>query len=297
MKNQFKRILQNLEKDFGEEIFSDENALRLRKALGQRESIANDILAFANIKGIPQKIYNAKKAASDFSSNEKQQEQFLKNCYQDLINAQMLPDSAYDVISAFAEVFAFPQINQFESQKELGEFIYKEKTYKTCRIGSTIWMAENFLVMENEWVGPGSTQWLIKLGLVHIPKSESACGGKLVELASYEKAVRSAPQGWRLPTIADYQDLVCEIKGVTNKTGAALKSTSKWKNGLDLFGFNAAPIKMNDGNQVVYFWLKGDSGDPELPRLCISLDNEFDEIQFMRTEASDVNCIRYVKDN
>lgn len=266
MIQQLKKVLQNLEKDFGEEIFSDENALRLRKALGQRKSIANDILAFANIKGIPQKIYNAKRAASDFASSENQQEQILKDCYQDLINAQMLPDSAYDVISAFTEVFAFPQINQFESQKELGEFIYKNKTYKTCRIGNTIWMAENFLVMENEF-------------------------------ASYEKAVRSAPQGWRLPTIADYQDLICEIKGVTNKTGAALKSASKWKNGLDLFGFNAAPIKMDDENQVVYFWLKGDSGDPELPRLCLSLDNEFDEIQFMRTETNDVNCIRYVKDN
>lgn len=266
MIQQLKKVLQNLEKDFGEEIFSDENALRLRKALGQRMSIANDILAFANVKGVPQKLYNAKKAASDFSLGEKQQEQILKNCYQELINAQMLPDTAYDVISAFAEIFAFSQINQFESKKELGEFIYKDRIYKTCQIGSTIWMAENFLVMGNEF-------------------------------ASYEKAVRSAPQGWRLPTIADYQDLICEIKGVTNKTGAALKSTSKWKNGLDLFGFNATPIKMDDGNQVVYFWLKGDSGDPELPRLCISLDNEFDEIQFMRTEASDVNCIRYVKDN
>lgn len=296
MKNQFKKILQNLEKDFGEEIFSNENASRLRKALEQRDSIANDILAFANIKGIPQKIYNAKKTASDFASSEKQQEQILKNCYQDLINAQMLPDSAYDVISVFAEVFAFPQINQFEGQKELGEFIYKDKTYKTCRIGNTIWMAENFLVMGNEWIGPGSTPWSMILGLT-IPKSESACGGKLVELASYEKAVRCAPQGWRLPTIADYQDLICEIKGVTNKTGAALKSTSKWKNGLDLFGFNAIPIKMDDGSQAVNFWLKGDSGDSELPRLCISLDDESDEIQFRRTEASCINCIRYVKDN
>lgn len=266
MIQQLKKVLQNLEKDFGEEIFSDENALRLRKALGQRMSIANDILAFANVKGVPQKLYNAKKAASDFSSSEKQQEQILKNCYQELINAQMLPDSAFEVISAFAEIFALPLISQFECQKELGEFIYKDRTYKTCQIGCSIWMAENFLVMGNEF-------------------------------ASYEKAVRSAPQGWRLPTIADYQDLICEIKGVTNKTGAALKSTSKWKNGLDLFGFNAMPIKMDDGSLAVNFWLKGDSGDSKLSRLCFSLDNEFDEIQFMRTETNDVNCIRYVKDN
>ena len=208
----------------------------------------------------------------------------------------MLPDSAYDVISAFAEIFAFPQINQFESQKELGEFIYKDKTYKTCRIGNTIWMAENFFVMGNEWVGPGALQWEIKFGIFGIPKSKSACGGKLVELASYEKAVRCAPQGWRLPTIADFQDLICEIKGVTNKTGAALKSTSKWKNGLDLFGFNAIPLKMDDGSQAINFWLKGDSGESKLPRLCFSLDDESDEIQFMRTEADSVNCIRYVKD-
>ena len=114
MIQQLKKVLQNLIADFDEEIFSNENTLRLRKALGQRKSIANDILAFANIKGIPQKIYNAKRAASDFASSENQQEQILKNCYQDLINAQMLPDSAYDVISAFAEIFAFPQINQFE---------------------------------------------------------------------------------------------------------------------------------------------------------------------------------------
>ena len=110
------------------------------------------------------------------------------------------------------------------------------------------------------------------------------------------KRIRRIPQGWRLPTIADYQDLICAIKGVTNKTGAALKSTSKWENGLDLFGFNAMPIKMDDGSLAVNFWLRGDSGDSKLSRLCFSLDNESDEIQFMRTEVDDVNCIRYVKE-
>ena len=295
MKQHLKRILQSFEKDFGEEIFSQENASRFRRALKREKSIANDMLLFANIKGIPQEIYDAKKSALDFSSSEKQQEQILKNCYQDLINAQMLPDSAYEVISAFAEIFALPQISQFECQKELGDFIYKDKIYKTCRIGNIVWMAENFLVMGNEWIGPGSTPWSMILGLT-IPKSESACGGKLVELASYEKAVRCAPQGWRLPTVADFQDLIYEIKDATNKPGAALKATSKWKKGLDLFGFNAIPIKMDDGSLAVNFGLKGDSGDSELPRLCFSLDDESDEIQFRRTEADSVNCIRYVKD-
>lgn len=295
MKQQLKKILQNLVIDFGEEIFSQENSSRLRKALEQQQSIVNDILLFANIKNIPQKLYHAKKESSDYPLEEKQLKKILRGNYQELIDSQMQPDSAYDVVSAFADLFEFPQFSQFNIQKIISEFTYKDKTYKTCRIGNTIWMAENFWVMGNEWIGPGSIQWK-KKGFFLFPNSKSACGGRPIELVSYEKAVRSAPQGWRLPTIADYQDLIYEIKTITDKTGAALKSTSIWKKGLDLFGFNAIPIKMDDGSLAVNFWLKGDSGNSKLSRLCFSLDNESDEIQFMQTEASNVNCIRYVKD-
>lgn len=49
-------------------------------------------------------------------------------------------------------------------------------------------------------------------------------------------------------------------------------------------------------NLVTDFGEKISSEDSKLSRLCFSLDNESDEIQFTHTGTSDVNCIRYVKE-
>lgn len=103
------------------------------------------------------------------------------------------------------------------------------KTYKTVKIGSQTWMAEN-LNYETEYS--------------YCYNNEMHSCKKYGRLYEWEAALRACPDGWHLPTKAEFEKLFDAVGG-HKKAGKMLKSISGWKddgNGSDTFGFNALPV-------------------------------------------------------
>jgi len=102
------------------------------------------------------------------------------------------------------------------------------KTYKTVKIGTQIWMAEN-LNYEAE-------------GSVCNNNSDSNCY-TYGRLYNWETAMKSCPNGWHLPSDKEWQILV-DFAGGGKVAGKKLKAKSGWNengNGTDGFSFLALP--------------------------------------------------------
>ncbi len=114
-------------------------------------------------------------------------------------------------------------------------------SYKTVKIGSQIWMAENLKVKtEDSWC---------------YEDKESNCQ-KYGRLYNWEAAKTACPVGWHLPSKDEFETLLVAVGG-KEIAGKKLKSTTGWKehkgkdcNGDDAFGFSALPAG-------VWFFNKG----------------------------------------
>jgi uncharacterized protein (TIGR02145 family) len=117
------------------------------------------------------------------------------------------------------------------------------RVYRTVKIGSLIWMAENL-----KYNAPGSRCYEDKT-------ENSDKYGRLYSLAMVTK-LDACPPGWCLPTNAEWEDLVKAVGG-SKIAGIMLKSNNGWDdyeviygeekgkrksgNGEDKFGFSALP--------------------------------------------------------
>jgi uncharacterized protein (TIGR02145 family)/uncharacterized repeat protein (TIGR02543 family) len=110
--------------------------------------------------------------------------------------------------------------------------------YKTVKIGTQTWMAEN----------------------INVETSNSSCYDNnsancaiYGRLYTWEAAMSVCPIGWHLPTEVEWNILV-EYVGGSSGAGKKLKSTSGWdsrsigKNGADDLGFSALPGGIRIGN-------------------------------------------------
>jgi len=102
------------------------------------------------------------------------------------------------------------------------------KTYKTVKIGTQTWMAENL-----NYSASGSKYY----------KNYAENSDIYGRLYNWSQALEACPVGWHLPSDAEWKVLV---KYVGKKAGKKLKSTSGWKggwikngNGTDEYGFSA----------------------------------------------------------
>ncbi len=105
------------------------------------------------------------------------------------------------------------------------------RVYKFTVIGSQTWMAEN----------AGFDEDLYSICLNDI----DSCA-KFGRLYSAQVAEEACPEGWHLPTAAEWDILIdyADKRNGDDSVGTSLKSQTGWENGgngLDEFGFNALP--------------------------------------------------------
>ena len=124
------------------------------------------------------------------------------------------------------------------------------KVYKTVKIGSQTWMAENLNTpTADSWCyGEGAPTWPDYPEDKYVtltPSQAQANCNKYGRLYTYAAANTACPSGWRLPDREDWDTLLTSVNGDTKK----LKAKSGWDNrrdgtsgnGTDNYGFSALP--------------------------------------------------------
>ncbi|MCL2208351.1 MAG: hypothetical protein FWB90_09735 [Fibromonadales bacterium] len=108
-----------------------------------------------------------------------------------------------------------------------------KKDYKTIKIGSQIWMAENLNYEVKGFLTEGNSKCY---------DNNPANCIKYGRLYNRDEAMKACPKGWHLPSDAEWQKLI-DFAGGNKVAGTKLKATSDWKNddGTDDFGFSALP--------------------------------------------------------
>lgn len=187
------------------------------------------------------------------------------------------------------------------------------QSYDVVKIGSLTWMAENLnYETETSACPDGDTRNCKRMG----------------RLYTWAEAKTVCPEGWRLPTKADFEALMIAASGdaaqfhngnsdaVSNKVGAALKSRDGWfkkGNGTDDFGFNALPAgyrgaisKADDGTisggkfdgigGYAYFWsATEDSENPESNAyyMFLAFNSKSASVNsFSKEDYRSIRCVR-----
>jgi uncharacterized protein (TIGR02145 family) len=132
-----------------------------------------------------------------------------------------------------------PSVQYCDGGGESPPLTYKGQTYRTVKIGTQIWMAENF-----NYNATGSRCY-DNLG------SSCVIYGRLYDWAT---AMAVCPSGWHLPSSTDWDKLMHYVDGSTgtsspyksNTAGRYLKAANYWRwssdgYGDDSFGFSALP--------------------------------------------------------
>jgi len=116
------------------------------------------------------------------------------------------------------------------------------KKYKTVRIGSQVWFAENLAFCIN--VYDANHKCFVYMNIMDNLD-------KYGFLYNWEAAKAAVPAGWRLPSDAEWQTLI----DYANGESAKLKASEGWKNdgnGTDEFGFAAMPAGFGTNDLMFY---------------------------------------------
>ena len=147
------------------------------------------------------------------------------------------------------------------------------QTYKTVKIGSQWWMAENLNYETGNSYCYNNSANCTKYGRLYtwaaamdsvgtLTTNGKGCGYKKTCSPTYP--VRGiCPEGWHLPSKTEFETLFTAVGG-QDSAGTALKSTGGWfndGNGTDAFGFSALPAGDRGSNGGcnyeglnAYFW-------------------------------------------
>lgn len=173
------------------------------------------------------------------------------------------------------------------------------KSYKTVKIGSLTWMAEN-LNYDNSAVATGSID------------SSFCYDGILANCEKYGRlyqeyaATAVCPEGWRLPTADDWRDLVNTAKSEFGDDNGSLRAVGEWENSIfgdnitatNASGFSALPAGYRaktgecDGEgSKAYFW-----GEDNMNHYAWILSNQYDMEKESVQRGYYAYAVRCVKD-
>ena len=126
--------------------------------------------------------------------------------------------------------------------------------YKTVKIGMQTWMAENLNYETPKATKSFERMMNATMETVWYDDPTSFCYNDDVinctrfgRLYAWKIAMQACPEGWRLPTKADWEFLISFVG--REKSGKSLKSSAGWfngKNGTDTYGFTALPAGMKN---------------------------------------------------
>ena len=164
-------------------------------------------------------------------------------------------DASAGLATLESSSFAVPCKTDSTDTCEYGELIDERdgQVYKTVKIGSQVWMAENLnYETDNSYCYNDSSSYCAKYGRLYTWSaamdsagvwSDSAKGCGYGVLCSPKFAVQGVcPTGWHLPDTTDWQILITAAGGWEN-AGKTLKSLSGWLyfNSTDDYDFAALP--------------------------------------------------------
>ena len=173
------------------------------------------------------------------------------------------------------------------------------KTYKTVKIGSLTWMAEN-LNYDNSATATGSID--SSFCYDGIPANCTKYGRLYQEYA----ATAVCPEGWRLPTADDWCDLVNTAKSEFGDNNGSLRTVGQWENTIfgdnvtatNASGFSALPAGYRaktgecDGEGTkAYFW-----GEDNMNHYAWILSNQYDMEKESMQRGYFAYAVRCVKD-
>lgn len=164
-------------------------------------------------------------------------------------------------IAATAALTACEQANACNYDEAAHKLACVEKTYKTANIGGKIWMTDN----------------LVR----HDITGKSYCYGDIPancenygSLYPFETALKICPDGWELPTQADFENA-----NVASEEFKTLK-----------VGFRYYDGKYADEDVSASFWTKDAFDDARA--VMIRLDTAIHTEHFNKTIAASVRCIK-----
>lgn len=127
--------------------------------------------------------------------------------------------------------------------------------YRTIRIGSQTWMAQNLAFeVDSSWNYGDSVELGAIYGRIYQWTAAMDTSANFnTALASFPPSRRGiCPEGWHLPSDAEWSTLIQGVDSLT--AGKSLKAASLWKTGpgTDAFGFRLLPAGTMAYNQYAY---------------------------------------------
>ncbi len=266
-------IIVELVKNYGREIFNEENEGKLQKAL----------------KSLPDECYFGKKALQFlllmdvgknlllFTENPGNAESdFIEKIAESVVNF-VDKDHVKKWVSNLAAVLGIRVNGIFVDSRDA-------EVYKTVKIGTQVWLAENFRYKcEDSFVYDGIPAYAEKYG----------------RLYTWNSAMKCAPEGWHLPTREEWSKLKTYVDDCCNSDVSTSLKSKRWDDGTDEFGFGALPAGsrcsfdcFSDFSRRAFYWAATEYSEEHAYFRTLCSDEFFNEGWFSKKYACSVRLIK-----
>ena len=197
------------------------------------------------------------------------------------------------------------------------------RTYKTVKIGQQIWMAENLnysdsinypSMLERNWCYNNNLDNCAKFGRLYtwsaamdsvgtFSSNGKGCGNG--DTCSPTFPVRGiCPEGWHLPTFAEWRTLYYLAMG-SSPYAMQAKGISNWSKATDIYGFSAIPVgyrRVGSGDFInfgynAYFWSADESFGRDKNNFAFNLRLQTSEVNINygygdKNNGFNVRCLK-----